>query len=255
MMVFRNLVAIAALSCTLLLDQTTNAEAAFCVVPFSSVCDMTTAAVIARVNVDIGTLVSSSTAESGDDNTEDITVTATVKEVYKGMVTVDSKLTFTTSATNGVDLIIGGSYVISLFYDSVGDLYASPCGLATQIFSTTEGTEALEALEADLETCNFDGGAEYVGCFSDDEEDRVLVEAFSSDTMTNMLCIDYCADEGYKAAATQWGEQCWCHNDSTIGETYFSRHTTDDASCTKDCEGAEDNDVSSRGDGVMETAK
>eukprot|EP00752_Nemacystus_decipiens_P008495 g7589.t2 len=192
-MVFRNLVAFAALSVTLLLDQATNVEAS-CMFPVQDVCELSSAAIIARVHVETVTLLASSTADTAQDF-EARTVVVTVQEVYKGMVTASSEVTFTTDAIDGPDLLIERSYVISLFRDDDGDLYASPCGLVELLSSSDDDSEALdddsgalEALEADLEACNFHLGAEYMGCFLDKRGERVLNFEFESDEMTNEVC-------------------------------------------------------------------
>ncbi|CAM9855150.1 unnamed protein product, partial [Scytosiphon promiscuus] len=52
----------------------------------------------------------------------------------------------------------------------------------------------------------------YVGCFADDQNDRVLGAQSSSSEMTSEACASYCADEspGNTHYATQWGQECWC---------------------------------------------
>ncbi|CAM9474079.1 unnamed protein product, partial [Ectocarpus fasciculatus] len=52
----------------------------------------------------------------------------------------------------------------------------------------------------------------YVGCFADDRNDRVLGAKSSSSEMTSEACASYCADESPRNTyyATQWGHECWC---------------------------------------------
>ncbi|CAN0388087.1 unnamed protein product [Pylaiella littoralis] len=54
----------------------------------------------------------------------------------------------------------------------------------------------------------------YVGCFADDRDDRVLGTRMSSSTMTSEACATYCAKSAPNTFyATQYGQECWCAAD------------------------------------------
>ncbi|CBJ30578.1 conserved unknown protein [Ectocarpus siliculosus] len=75
-------------------------------------------------------------------------------------------------------------------------------------------------------------GDNYVGCFADDKEDRVLGSKMSSGSMTPEVCAAYCADDSpsHTYYATQWGRECWCARDVD-----YSRHG--EGSCDYTCTG------------------
>ncbi|CAB1101486.1 unnamed protein product [Ectocarpus sp. CCAP 1310/34] len=75
---------------------------------------------------------------------------------------------------------------------------------------------------------------EYVGCFADDPEDRLLGnEIKHQPDMTQVVCRVYC--EGYDAQfyATQYGDECWCGMSND--EEDYKRHGS--GSCLMECSG------------------
>eukprot|EP00903_Cladosiphon_okamuranus_P022321 g20527.t1 len=53
--------------------------------------------------------------------------------------------------------------------------------------------------------------ANYLGCFADDKDDRVLSDMTSSRDMTAEKCATYCDKSSRnRYYATQYGEECWC---------------------------------------------
>ncbi|CBN74220.1 EsV-1-166 [Ectocarpus siliculosus] len=75
---------------------------------------------------------------------------------------------------------------------------------------------------------------EYVGCFADDPEDRLLGNEIKyQPDMTQAVCRTYC--EGYDAHfyATQYGDECWCGMSND--EEDYKRHGS--GSCLMECSG------------------
>ncbi|CAN0154082.1 unnamed protein product, partial [Ectocarpus sp. 6 AP-2014] len=76
----------------------------------------------------------------------------------------------------------------------------------------------------------------YVGCFADDLQDRVLGAETSSNSMTSEACADYCANESPRNMyyATQYGAQCWCAEEVDLrhGEGRCAYACTGDAKTT-----------------------
>eukprot|EP00752_Nemacystus_decipiens_P012284 g10890.t1 len=72
----------------------------------------------------------------------------------------------------------------------------------------------------------------YVGCWADDRNDRVLGAKMSSSEMTSEACASYCANEspGNTHYATQWGQECWC----AAGVDLRHGRGTCDMACTGD---------------------
>ncbi|CAM9628762.1 unnamed protein product, partial [Ectocarpus sp. 12 AP-2014] len=54
----------------------------------------------------------------------------------------------------------------------------------------------------------------YVGCFADEQDDRVLTAKWTSSAMTPSVCATYCRRESasYAYYATQYGRECWCQD-------------------------------------------
>eukprot|EP00752_Nemacystus_decipiens_P008156 g7295.t1 len=81
--------------------------------------------------------------------------------------------------------------------------------------------------------------AEYLGCFHDRKEDRVLGDKFNDRGMTTKMCFDYCTELGAAFMATQWGFECWCSPDGGLD---YNRHYDmigEDAVCDMPCMGDE----------------
>ena len=54
----------------------------------------------------------------------------------------------------------------------------------------------------------------YLGCYKDDRWQRDLV-GFTTNfpTMTGGACVDLCRTKGFRYAATQYGQHCFCGNE------------------------------------------
>ncbi|CAM9748181.1 unnamed protein product [Pylaiella littoralis] len=82
---------------------------------------------------------------------------------------------------------------------------------------------------------NSEGKYEYLGCFKDSKEDRVLGRQDISSVMTTEVCYQHCFDRGATFMATQFGSECWCED--TV-ELKYERHG-DNAICDYPCTGDE----------------
>ncbi|CAM9746286.1 unnamed protein product, partial [Ectocarpus fasciculatus] len=85
----------------------------------------------------------------------------------------------------------------------------------------------------EVETVEVEGD-EYVGCFADDPDDRLLgYEIKNQPDMTQAVCRTYC--EGFDAHfyATQYSEECWCGMSND--EEDYKRHGS--GSCLMGCSG------------------
>ncbi|XP_071094766.1 xylosyltransferase sqv-6-like [Haliotis cracherodii] len=73
--------------------------------------------------------------------------------------------------------------------------------------------------------------SKYLGCFKDSGT-RVLPHPYSSQSMTQEVCTEYCSTEGYALAGTESGNQCYCGNSIPTG------HTRDgENNCQRPCAG------------------
>ncbi|CAM9378424.1 unnamed protein product, partial [Ectocarpus sp. 8 AP-2014] len=82
-----------------------------------------------------------------------------------------------------------------------------------------------------------DGGMEmyeYVGCYTDRKDDRVLGDKLNSDLMTADFCYEYCSEIGAAYMATQYAFECFCSADEDLD---YERHGT--AMCDMACWGDE----------------
>ncbi len=71
----------------------------------------------------------------------------------------------------------------------------------------------------------------YLGCFIDKEDRDVKGLLTRTKTMTTESCVSECRQAGFKIAATQYGEQCFC------GNNHGSYGRTSDTECTFPCAG------------------
>eukprot|EP00752_Nemacystus_decipiens_P018611 g16686.t1 len=71
----------------------------------------------------------------------------------------------------------------------------------------------------------------YVGCFADDQDDRVLDDMISTNDMTLELCEGHCSSMDKPLFALQFGQECWCGGCELLveGADKYNRHGT--ASC------------------------
>eukprot|EP00903_Cladosiphon_okamuranus_P013409 g12494.t1 len=64
---------------------------------------------------------------------------------------------------------------------------------------------------------------EYVGCFADDKEDRVMThEIRGEDDMTQAVCRAHCEAFDSPFYATQYGDECWCGRSDDVMD--YQRH-------------------------------
>ncbi|CAM9648942.1 unnamed protein product, partial [Ectocarpus fasciculatus] len=86
-----------------------------------------------------------------------------------------------------------------------------------------------------------DGGeeAEYVGCFHDNQEDRILGDKLDSVEMTTELCLAHCTELGAAFMATQFGFECWCSADELLDYERHYEMNDVDAVCDMSCRGDE----------------
>lgn len=102
----------------------------------------------------------------------------TWQELYKGDVEVI--VTFSTggnSALCGIDLTPNEDYLIGFYSDDDGNLYGHLCGLLLEWDTVSD--ETLKELE-ECSPTDF----EYMGCFTDKSDERVLDYGFDSPEMT-----------------------------------------------------------------------
>ncbi|CAM9333781.1 unnamed protein product [Ectocarpus sp. 13 AM-2016] len=99
------------------------------------------------------------------------------------------------------------------------------------------------------------GGEEvdYVGCFHDNTEDRILGDKLDSMDMTTehqghsvstsvsatgvQVCLAHCTELGAVFMATQFGFECWCSADELLGYERHYEMNDADAVCDMSCRG------------------
>eukprot|EP00903_Cladosiphon_okamuranus_P006097 g6007.t1 len=74
---------------------------------------------------------------------------------------------------------------------------------------------------------------EYVGCYSDTREDRVLFDKLDSPDMTTELCLEHCSGAAFMA--TQYSYECFCSTDEDLEYDRYG----DGAVCDMNCLGDE----------------
>eukprot|EP00752_Nemacystus_decipiens_P008218 g7348.t1 len=75
--------------------------------------------------------------------------------------------------------------------------------------------------------------AEYVGCFNDNLQDRVLSHRTRIDGLTTEMCRDYCSERDALFYATQYSKECWCGTSDIEGN--YDRHGP--GNCYMRCDG------------------
>eukprot|EP00752_Nemacystus_decipiens_P010944 g9726.t1 len=99
---------------------------------------------------------------------------------------------------------------------------------------------AVSAMTSSSESAMELEGADYLGCFHDNRQDRVLGDKFDDRAMTPELCRDHCTELGAVLMAVQYSFECWCSSDSALD---YNRHYDmigEDAVCDMRCVGDED---------------
>ena len=64
-------------------------------------------------------------------------------------------------------------------------------------------------------TCDFYQKVNYVGCFQDNRDFRILngTPLRHPNVMTPYDCVNHCYEQGYDYAGVQWGQECFCGNE------------------------------------------
>ncbi|CAM9717047.1 unnamed protein product, partial [Ectocarpus sp. 4 AP-2014] len=99
--------------------------------------------------------------------------------------------------------------------------------------TTCGGFEAFDLFELDeVDRSSPPSEDYYLGCFADDQNDRVLADETSSGDMSLQVCEDYCNARDKKFFALQWGQECWCGGCELLDEGLhrYDRHGV--TSCT-----------------------
>ncbi|CAN0053577.1 unnamed protein product [Ectocarpus sp. 6 AP-2014] len=77
---------------------------------------------------------------------------------------------------------------------------------------------------------------EYIGCFTDSQEDRILDDMLTSRyDMSAEKCYEHCMEMGAEYMATQWAQECFCSNNKDLE---YDRHGSG-AKCDMTCTGVE----------------
>ncbi|CAN0291073.1 unnamed protein product, partial [Ascophyllum nodosum] len=75
---------------------------------------------------------------------------------------------------------------------------------------------------------------EYMDCYADDEEERVMSNMHVSDVMTSGVCRDHCKDKKALYYATQYGNECWCGTSDVFADYEKHGRGTCHMRCTGD---------------------
>eukprot|EP00903_Cladosiphon_okamuranus_P006095 g6005.t1 len=111
----------------------------------------------------------------------------------------------------------------------------APCALEATTATTSE-TSYLTSSDTDTYIEDTPGTYEYLGCFKDSQEDRVLEwSEYNSPLMTTDVCFQHCYSQGATHMATQYSWECWCAFDGLLD---YERHG-DGAVCNYPCNGDE----------------
>ena len=79
--------------------------------------------------------------------------------------------------------------------------------------------------------------AQYIGCYQDDRQRRLLPRLLTFSPVTPLRCIQSCALRGYTLAAIEWGWECWC-GQAENAAAFRSLHSAEsraDAQCDSSC--------------------
>ena len=71
----------------------------------------------------------------------------------------------------------------------------------------------------------------FKGCYVDEQDRDLDGYSFDSEEMTNTLCIKICQEQGFKYAATEYSNECYC------GNTYGKYGIADADECNEPCAG------------------
>lgn len=103
-------------------------------------------------------------------------------------------------------------------------------------YSTPTGAGSPEATNTVISSTSFDYDASLygTGCYQDGEgygRGRTLNDfTFSTNAMTNELCSNTCASEGYRFSGTQYHDQCFCGNNDPTPD--FVEASNCDTACS-----------------------
>ncbi|CAM9700723.1 unnamed protein product [Ascophyllum nodosum] len=79
---------------------------------------------------------------------------------------------------------------------------------------------------------------EYMDCYADDAEERVMSNMYISDDMTSAVCRDHCKDKNALYYATQYGDECWCGTSDVFADYEKYGKGTCHMRCTGDTSAA-----------------
>ncbi|CAM9965889.1 unnamed protein product [Ascophyllum nodosum] len=63
---------------------------------------------------------------------------------------------------------------------------------------------------------------EYMDCYADDMEERIMSNMYASDDMTSAVCRDHCKESNALYYATQFGNECWCGTSDVFAD--YEKH-------------------------------
>ncbi|CBJ32727.1 conserved unknown protein [Ectocarpus siliculosus] len=79
----------------------------------------------------------------------------------------------------------------------------------------------------------------HLGCFVDNQSDRVLGHKLVDEEVDTEFCYDYCLEKNAPFMATQWGIECWC---ATEVDLEYERHGEAEELCDYKC-GGDNNEI------------
>ncbi|WWD17948.1 hypothetical protein CI109_102393 [Kwoniella shandongensis] len=107
--------------------------------------------------------------------------------------------------------------------------------LLARYYGTSHGLSKPPSLPEKRDT-SLPSGWSYFGCVAESNSQRLLQGfAFSSSTLTPLLCVNECTKLGYSMAGTEYGDECYCGNEF-VGS---GGGMNDDSACNMACEGDE----------------
>ncbi|KAK8865867.1 hypothetical protein IAR55_001015 [Kwoniella newhampshirensis] len=107
--------------------------------------------------------------------------------------------------------------------------------LIARYYGTSHGLSKPPPLPEKRDT-SLPSGWSYFGCVAESNSQRLLQGfAFSSSTLTPLLCVNECTKLGFSMAGTEYGDECYC-GDEFVGS---GGGMTDDSTCSIACEGDE----------------
>ncbi|CAN0347440.1 unnamed protein product, partial [Ascophyllum nodosum] len=75
---------------------------------------------------------------------------------------------------------------------------------------------------------------EYMDCYANDPEERMMSDMYVSDDMTSTVCRDHCTHKNTMYYATQYGNECWCGTSGLFADYEKHGKGTCNMRCTGD---------------------